>query len=140
MTSPENLGPQFADHIRVYRGLAGITADQALNSGKRLGIHWSNDDFIAKQFAGNDSRYTHGTLLTGLVHPDDVMTPEEIQKHNSEQPRKTIYHQEAKGTEREIPIRQGATVHITGAQDMSFYDEPQIEKEHNFTNPQAKKA
>ena len=124
----------------MYRGLAGVSVDQAVNSGKRLGIHWSNDDFIAKQFAGKDSRYTQGAVLTGLVHPNDVMTPEEIQKHNSEQPRKTIYYQEAKGTEREVPIRQGATVHIIGGQDMSFYDEPQVEKEHNFTQPKPSKA
>jgi hypothetical protein len=105
----------FEHHIRVYRGVTGVTASQLLGSETGVGKHWSSDEGVADAFADPSSSlrgHKVGAMVSGLVHPDDVMTSEEILAHNAARPGKAIHTKPS--SEKEISLRPGATVHVTG--------------------------
>jgi len=132
----------FQHHIRVYRGIPGASVESLLaplksilpsakpDSPRRLGHHWTTDVKSAERFA---SKADKGAVLSALVHPDDVMTPQEVEEYNRKWPRQQVYGPEH--WEQEVPVRMGATVHITGGKNMTFLDEAQVKNEKQFKTP-----
>lgn len=114
MTSPENFGPQFKDHIQVYRGLPATIEGTDFS---QVGIHWSSNKDVASAFAtmGSMEETEHeGLVLHGSVDPKHVVqrgTPEweDYAKHTA------IHDDEDDPTgEQEITVRKGAPVTIHG--------------------------
>jgi hypothetical protein len=116
MTSPENLGPQFKDHIQVYRGYSSTPSPKDIDFNN-LGHHWTTNPNVAESFAiQNDDEPEpdfplQGTVLSGLVHKDHVMKPEEVPDDLG-----VLDHD----AEAEHTIRKGAPVKITGGYAMHF--------------------
>lgn len=107
MSSPENLGPQFKDHIQVYRGLRDVApADVRLDD---LGQHWSTNRRVAESFADDVSDSANpGTVVGGLVHPKNIVRESDP---DYEQVLSLGYEPDA--SEDELPLRKGAPVHVT---------------------------
>lgn len=127
----------FQNHIRVYRGINGVSAEQLLSSPRQLGKHWSTEENVANQFARSGGG-PKGTVVTALVHPDDLMTLAEIEEHNKNVPQKTIYP--GGKYEKESTVRPGSTVHIVGSKDLEFGDEVQVKNQKTFKTPRKAKA
>ena len=126
MTSAENFGQQFEGYIPVFRGIPNVSPSTALR-GKSVGKHWSSSSSVARKFAnpGSEVTYEHmgargdtaqGTTLAGYVHPDDVVQPgtEEYEALVGARSMRVGETDNAPGAmiEDEVPIRDGATVHI----------------------------
>jgi hypothetical protein len=114
MTSPENFGPQFKDHIAVWRGL-DLTHPDELHP-KELGIHWSTDQRIAERFAADEDYANEqgvepsGVLLHGYVHKDNVVKPytdewDELAGRHDILPPEESHEEEA-------TVRAGSPVHV----------------------------
>jgi hypothetical protein len=128
----------FEKHIRVFRGITGSSARTLLGSEKGLGIHWSNSEAVADAFADPSSSirgHKTGVMLSGLVHPDDVMTPKEIKAHNKGRLSKAILPSDS--SEKEVPVRPGSTIHVTGT---TSYTKTGDVKEKTYKTPKKAKA
>jgi hypothetical protein len=126
MTSVENFGPQFADHIQVYRGYSSTPTPDHIDF-ERLGHHWTTDRSVAERFAIQDEDHPEegfpleGTVLSGMVDKKHVMPKDEIH------PSLGVLDNDA---EKEHTLRQGAPVKVTGATAMSFgVNDSEIRKE-----------
>jgi hypothetical protein len=131
MTNPENLGRQFDDYIPVFRGIAGTTPASALKR-KSVGKHWTTSRSVADKFSDKTSEVTsghnrnggetwQGTVLTGYVHPNDVLKPGTSEYDEMVRSRGMRVGSEGEASasgavdENELPIRDGATVHVVQA-------------------------
>lgn len=116
MTSAENFGPQFKDHILVHRGYSSTPTPDHIDFN-RLGHHWTTDKSVAESFAIQDTDHPEegfpleGTVLTGLIHKDHVMASHEIP--NS-------FGVLQNGAEFEQTIREGAPVKVIGANSLKL--------------------
>lgn len=130
----------FQHHILVHRGVPDTSVDQLLSSPRGLGIHWSAELNVARKFVNLSSE--KGAVVSGLVHPDDLMTKEEIEEHNRKFPTRHIYgyNDNVMLPEKEVPVRRGATVHILMGQDVKFGDEFEIKNHKQFDTPKEAKA
>ena len=137
MTSPENLGPQFADHIKLYRGLGEASFDTTQMNG--VGIHWTPSKGIAGNFAlmgDREEGEEGGVVLHASVHPDHIVkrgTPE----HELYAKTHDIY--EENDPEAEVTVRSGAPVHIHGYTDLAPDDMGEI-REQRVDLPTPKEA
>jgi hypothetical protein len=130
----------FQNYILVHRGVNGVTASQLLSSPRHLGKHWSSSESVADQFARKGGK-PKGTVVTGLVHPDDLMTPEEIEEHNQKNSGQMLRIYPGGEYEKEVPVRPGSTVHIVGSKDWDFRgDEIEVKKQKTFKTPRQAKA
>lgn len=127
----------FQNHIRVHRGINGVSAEQLLSSPRQLGRHWSTEENVADQFARSGGG-PKGAVVTALVHPDDFMTPAEIEEHNKNNPQKLIYP--GGEYEKESTVRPGAIVNIVGSKDLEFGDEVQVKNQKTFETPRQSRA
>ena len=111
MTSAENLGPQFKDHIQVYRGLRDVAPEGVQTDA--LGMHWSTNPKVAESFADDVSDSSNpGTVVAALVHPNDVLRP-----GHPEYPEAESAGCAGEGSpEDELPIRKGAPMFLTSMQ------------------------
>jgi hypothetical protein len=119
----------FQNHILVHRGVTGVSATQLLGSPRGVGKHWSSDEFIADTFADPSSSLRgdkKGVMVSAYVHPDDVMTPEEVASWNDRRPGQFIYKPEER--EKEVPIRPGSTVHVVSTKTYTSLDGDYKEK------------
>lgn len=111
MSASDSLGPQFADHIQVYRGLRDV-APQDVNVDN-LGMHWSTNAKVAESFADDVSDPANpGTVVGALVHPKDVLRPGHPEYKEAE----TAGFAGEDSPEDELPIRKGAPVYLTSMQ------------------------
>jgi len=129
----------FQNHIRVHRGVNGVTAEQLLGSSRQLGKHWSTEENVADQFARSGGG-PKGTVVTALVHPDDFMSLAEIEEHNQKNSGQMLRIYPGGEYEKEVPVRPGSTVHIVGSKDLVFGDEVQVKKQKTFKTPRQAKA
>jgi hypothetical protein len=121
----------FQNHILVHRGVTGVSATQLLGSPRGVGKHWSSDEFIADTFAdpsSSGSGHKKGTMISAYVHPDDVMTPDEVASWNDRRPRQWIFKPEEH--EKEVPVRPGSTVHVVGTKTYTSLDGDYKEKKY----------
>ena len=126
----------FQGFIRVHRGVPDTSVEQILSSPRGLGKHWSTDPSVSERFISRKAQ--KGAVISGYVHPDDVMTPEEVSDFNTRVPNSTIYGDDH--WEKEVSVRPGATVHVTEGKDMTFFDEPQVKKQKTFKTPRQSRA
>jgi hypothetical protein len=108
MTSPENLGPQFKDHILLHRGLSFATPrDVDLSNA---GVHWTEDHGVAQRFAETGEQGESGLIVHGAVHPEHVVKPgdKDWEEYSARRG-----NQEYEG-ERETSVREGSPVTILG--------------------------
>lgn len=128
----------FEKHIRVFRGITGSSAKTLLGSKKGLGVHWSSSEAVADAFADPASSlrgHKTGVMLSGLVHPDDIMTPQEIKAHNTGRVSKAILPSDS--SEKEVSVRPGATVHVTGTRSYTAKGDV---KDKTFKTPRQSRA
>ena len=129
----------FQNHILVHRGVTGVSATALFGSPRGVGKHWSSDENIADAFADPSSSlrgHKKGVLVSAYVHPDDVMTPDEVAEWNSKVPRSHIYKPEER--EKEVPVRPGSTVHVVGTKTYTSLDGDY--KEKKFKTPKQVKV
>jgi hypothetical protein len=74
-------------------------------------------------------------MVTALVAPEDVMTRDEILKHNESMPQKAIHT--SASSEKEISVRPGATVHVIGTRTYTAKGDV---KERTYKTPKKAKA
>ena len=102
MSAQDNLSQnQFID---VARGLRSDKPSQP------LGKHWSSDDAVSMIFADPYGR-EKSTVLFGRVHPDSVVKPG-TPEHDRMVEDYAIHSPDS--IEREVTVRPGSTVHVTG--------------------------
>jgi len=146
---------RFDGYVPVYRGVRDVSHEDVVNSARRVGSHWSSSRDVAETFANMgsfDSRHRtidpdngsniKSTVLHGFVHPDHVMSREEVNKWNLERPQKGIHTKES--GESEVSIRPGSPVHLIGATDYHWDGESRFptadEVSHKFAAPIEKTA
>jgi len=104
---------QFKDHIRVFRGVAGVTPETF--SSEEAGIHWSTDKSVATRFANPDFRLNQGidsdegTVVEGRVHKDHVVQPG-TEEHDHLASEHMIGEEYNSAHEKEVTIRRGAPI------------------------------
>lgn len=128
----------FQKYILVHRGITGATAAQLLGSEQGVGKHWTSDEGVADAFADPASSirgHKVGSMITGLVSPEDVMSPEEISKHNQSRPSKAIHT--GHSSESEVSVRPGATVHVLKTRTYTAKGDV---KENSYKKPKQIKA
>lgn len=129
---------QLDDYVRLHRGFAGKFSYEV--DKDNLGYHWVHDDHrhVAEAFAIDHASHVKragqgiGTILTGLVHKNDLLEPgsEEHEKWANEG------FGAAEG-EHEVPLRRGTAVRLIGASDF-VNDKPMIR--HTYNEPIQGKA
>lgn len=152
MTSAENFGPQFKDHVLVHRGIRHVGPNVA--SGE-LGVHWSYDPVVAERFADYSDHYTsdpqyykdnQGVVVSALVHKNDIIEPDSDEWHEAQHwgsaMNNEIYGPEH--SEQEATVRPGSPVHIVAlkhAQDNTpDYDTTVSERRMRYRTPRISKA
>lgn len=136
--SHEALGDQFADHLRVYRGLEGVAPHEV---GPSLGNHWSHSPEVAYNFAqgtptgwasdayfddeGDERR--SGTVIAGLVHPDHVVKPGS-KEHQSWRDFDQV--QDEGSHEEEATVRPDSPVHVIGMSHIKYGGEQPLEESY----------
>jgi hypothetical protein len=139
MAASDHLNPgQLEDYVRLHRGFAGKFSYEI--DKKNLGHHWVSDEqrHVAEAFAIDHASHLSrrgqgiGTILTGLVHKNDLLEPgsEEHEKWANEG------FGAAEG-ENEVPLRKGTPVRLIGASDF-INDKPMIF--HTYNEPIEGKA
>ena len=137
MTSPENFGQQFDGYIPVFRGIPDVSSTTALRR-RAVGKHWSASPKAAERFANRESGITlehmndggnswKGTVIAGYVHPNDIAEPG-TPEHEDLIRSRDIKLEQNKGfnenlkpiQEDEVPIRNGATVHVVQTRDIRY--------------------
>lgn len=120
---PDNLGPQFKDHILLHRGIRHVGPEVAKGE---LGIHWSHDIDVARHFANPDEFHgvsmepedNQGVVVSALVHKDHIIKPNTDEWWDAQgwgnSMNNTIY--EPDHWEEEATVRPGSPVHITALQ------------------------
>lgn len=102
---PDNLGPQFKGHVKVYRGLGDVSGDQVDFS--KVGRHWSTEEDVAMEFAdsGNPAdKDKPAVMLEGYVHPKHILDPEGRTARSM--------GADPDFGEEEVTVRKGAPVHV----------------------------
>jgi len=103
MSAQDNLSPkQFID---VARGVKSEKPEQP------LGKHWSSDDAVSMIFA-DPNIHDKSTVLFGKVHPDSVVNPG-TSEYDRMAENYAIHSPDS--IEKEVTVRPGSTVHVTGA-------------------------
>jgi len=119
MSASDHLNSnQLDEYVRLHRGFAGKFSYEV--DKNNMGYHWVGDDHkhVAEAFAMDHASHIDrlgqgvGTILTGLVHRNDLLTPgsEEHEKWSNDG------FGAAEG-EHEVPLRKGTPVHLIGAFD-----------------------
>lgn len=119
MSASDHLNSsQLDEYVRLHRGFAGKFSYEV--DKNHLGYHWVGDDHkhVAEAFATDHASHIErlgqgvGTILTGLVHRNDLLTPgsEEHEKWSNE-------GFGAEEGEHEVPLRKGTPVQLIGAFD-----------------------
>jgi hypothetical protein len=131
MTSPENFGPQFKDHITLYRGIGGVTPEHLKTD--ELGVHWTEDYETAKKFANPDHPFN-----AGAEHPDDGVIIEAkvpasgVLNRRSKEFRDLANEKMilSKKAENETTIRPGTEVHLNQLHHLKYddYDDFGVDK------------
>lgn len=102
MSASDHLSDkQFID---VARGIKSEKPHQP------LGKHWSSDDAVSMIFA-DPHIHEKSTVLFGRVHPNSVVKPK-TPEHDRMVENYAIHGPDS--IEREVTVRPGSTVHVTG--------------------------
>jgi hypothetical protein len=105
MSAQDNLGRQWQQpelSFTVHRGLT-----RKPQKGKELGMHWSADPAVARRFAGSFGHVLHGEVPMSAVETDSH-TLQRAQVNS------TDLERIIKSPEKEVPVKSGAKVHVTG--------------------------
>lgn len=122
-------GPQFSDdYVELFRGMRHVKASDALASGQPVGVHWTGDPEIARSFTmprkdekvDADTANRIGTVLRGFVHKNDLMTEDDIREWNKQKGAGRAILPSDTHSEKESPVKPGATVHVVGAKDVNY--------------------
>jgi hypothetical protein len=129
MTSVENFGPQFADHILVHRGIQHVNPSVVNSHG--IGIHWSHDKDIAHRFATDDNmgyeehpEDNQAVVLSALVHKKDVIEPYSDEWHEMSESGMDSEIYDPEHSEQEATVRPGSPVHVVGVHH--YYDAQKV--------------
>jgi hypothetical protein len=117
MAMEENLGPQFADHIKVYRGFKHYPSEPVVNF-QGLGTHWTTNEAVAQAFArhqagGWKQEQYGGSVLEGYIHKDHVLSNDDAEAAG---------YALAPG-ESEVPVKPGTPVKLTRMSSFKGEDE-----------------
>ena len=114
MSASDHLGPQFKDHVRVFRGLLSTSPDKI--DRNNLGIWWSDYEPMARGLATNTddddildpyARPTHGSVIEALVHKKDFSS-------------------------RDLMVKKGAPIHVVGVHYYTYdHEEDSIDHEYS---------
>lgn len=122
--SHEALGPQFRDHVRLYRGLNEVEPGDVGHD--EMGIHWTEDPGSAQNFALNRDEWGNareswgdeeenapdrGTVVEALVHPWHIID-RGTAEHDEMSSAANILHEGS--FENETTVRPGSPVHVLG--------------------------
>jgi hypothetical protein len=133
--SHDALGGQFADHVKVYRGLNEVAPHEV--DYDKLGSHWSHDPEVAYNFAKgqplgypdefDDDGEITGTVLAGLVHRDHIIDPDSDEFDGW---RDIEAVQGPDSHEQEATVRPGSPVHLTEFSHVRYSDEGGESEDH----------
>lgn len=105
--------------VHVFRGLYNVDPDEV--DYKNLGVHWTTNDSVARQFSRDK-----GTVIAGKVNTLHLITPYDSDWHEFSE-KNVVFGPNSR--EQEVSVRAGSPIQIKSAYHLIDHpgeDEPTI--------------